>query len=236
MIDRALFTQYFEQMGFPVDGTDFLLFDRYAELLVDWNKRVNLTAITDPQGILVKHFVDSLLPICKVDLPPKARVVDVGAGAGFPSVPIKLMRGDLQLTLLDSLEKRLTFLRALCQELGREADTLHLRAEDAGRKPQYREQFDVAVSRAVAPMAELAEYCLPLVEVGGLVLALKGSVGREEAIASQRAVQLCGGIVEDIIDYSLPNGDPRVLVVLRKHMPTPDKYPRHSAQISKKPL
>lgn len=236
MIDRALFTQYFEEMGFTVDDTDFLLFDRYAELLVDWNKRVNLTAITDPQGILVKHFVDSLLPICKVDLPPKVRMVDVGAGAGFPSVPIKLMRGDLQLTLLDSLEKRLTFLRALCQELGRKADTLHLRVEDAGRKPQYREQFDVAVSRAVAPMAELAEYCLPLVEVGGLVLALKGSVGREEAIASQRAVQLCGGIVEDIIDYSLPNGDPRVLVVLRKHMPTPDKYPRNSAQISKRPL
>lgn len=236
MIEKQEFLGMMEQVGIEPMEEDYLLFERYANMLVEWNERVNLTAITDPLGVLVKHFADSILPLTKCDLPANCRLIDVGTGAGFPSVPMKLVRRDIRLTLLDGLEKRLNFLRHLCHELGLDATTLHARAEDAGRNEQYREQFDVATSRAVAQLAELAELCLPLVRVGGMVLALKGSGGRQEVAAAQSAVTLLGGRVEEVIDYNLPNGDPRTLVIMRKISPTPPKYPRNSAQISKRHL
>lgn len=236
MIAKENFIQLMEDIGINAEEQHYLLFSRYAQTLVEWNQKVNLTAITDDEGIAVKHFADSLLPLTKFDFKESCRLIDVGTGAGFPSVPMKLVRPDIQLTLLDSLEKRLNFLRNLCGELGIDAATVHARAEDAGRQERYRERFDVATSRAVASMAELAEYCLPLVKVGGVALALKGSSGGEEAAAAKTAIALCGGSLEQVVEYKLPNGDMRSLVILRKVSSTPPKYPRNSAQMAKKPL
>lgn len=236
MIEKAKFDGLMAEIGIAEGGADYELFAYYCTLLQDWNQKMNLTAIVDDDGIAIKHFADSLLPLTLFGLPQGCCLIDVGTGAGFPSVPIKLLRGDISITLLDSLEKRLGFLRHLCGELAVDAVTVHARAEDAGKNPLYREKYDVATARAVASLGLLAEYCLPLVKVGGVVLALKGSSGREEAEAAKNAVSLCGGEIEQIMEYKLPNDDPRVLVILRKKSPTPLKYPRNSAQSSKNPL
>ena len=236
MIEKQSFLQLLSQAGIEPMEEDYVKFSIYCQMLQEWNEKINLTAITDDQGIAVKHFVDSLLPLTMFDLPDHARLIDVGTGAGFPSIPMKLIRPDLQLILLDSLEKRLNFLRNLSARLGIDAVTLHARAEEAGRDPKHREKYDVATSRAVAAMGVLAEYCLPLVKVGGVLLALKGSSGRQEAEDGKRAIELCGGRVEQIHDYALPNGDPRTLVIVRKISQTPPKYPRNAGQISKRPL
>ncbi len=236
MIEKQSFLQLLSQAGIEPMEEDYVKFSIYCQMLQEWNEKINLTAITDDQGIAVKHFLDSLLPLTMFDLPDHARLIDVGTGAGFPSIPMKLIRPDLQLILLDSLEKRLNFLRNLSARLGIDAVTLHARAEEAGRDPKHREKYDVATSRAVAAMGVLAEYCLPLVKVGGVLLALKGSSGRQEAEDGKRAIELCGGRVEQIHDYALPNGDPRTLVIVRKISQTPPKYPRNAGQISKRPL
>ena len=236
MIEKQAFLDLLSQAGIEPMEEDYLKFSIYCQMLQEWNEKINLTAITDDEGITVKHFVDSLLPMTMVDLPEHPRLIDVGTGAGFPSIPMKLIRSDIQLTLLDSLEKRLNFLRNLSAQLGIDAVTLHARAEEAGKDPKHREKYDVATSRAVAAMGVLAEYCLPLVKVGGVLLALKGSSGRQEAEDGKRAIELCGGRVEAIHDYALPNGDPRTLVIVRKISQTPPKYPRNAGQISKRPL
>lgn len=233
MIPKEEFEALFHSLGM---AGDYEKFSVYCGMLQDWNQRMNLTAITDDAGIAVKHFADSVLPLTMTELPRGARLIDVGTGAGFPSVPMKLVRPDLELTLLDSLQKRLTFLSALCGELGVEAELVHARAEDAGRNPKYREKFDAATSRAVAGMGLLAEYCLPLLKVGGVLLAMKGSAGREEAAAGESALALCGGQIREIRDYTLPNGDPRTLILVEKVAPTPGKYPRTSQKIAKTPL
>ena len=160
MIPREAFEAMLAEAGL---AGEYQPFARYCGMLQEWNQRMNLTAITDDQGVAEKHFLDSLLPLTLWELPRGARLVDVGTGAGFPAVPIKLLRPDIQITLLDSLQKRLTFLEAVCSQLGIQAELLHARAEDAGRDPARRERYDVATSRAVAGMDLLAEYCLPLV-------------------------------------------------------------------------
>lgn len=230
MIPKEEFDALFQSMGL---AGDYERFSRYCTMLQEWNQRMNLTAITDDRGVAVKHFADSVLPLTLRDIPAGASLIDVGTGAGFPSVPMKLLRPDLRITLLDSLQKRLGFLRALCGELEVEAELVHARAEDAGRDPRHREQYDVATSRAVAGMALLAEYCLPLVRVGGLLLALKGSAGPEEAKAGEKAVSLCGGAIREVKSYTLPGGDPRTLIVVEKVSPTPAGYPRTSQKLAK---
>lgn len=209
---------------------------QYCDMLLDWNSRMNLTAIRDPHGVAEKHFVDSLLPLTLVDIPQGATLVDVGTGAGFPGIPMKLARPDIKLTLLDSQQKRLTFLAAVCEGLGIEAELVHIRAEDAGRSPDHREKYHVAVSRAVAGLSALAEYCLPLVGVGGKMLALKGSGGEEEAAQGEAAISLCGGKAGGVLSYNLPCGDPRTLIIGEKISQTPTKYPRRATNISKNPL
>ena len=171
---------------FGLDMSDALLdqLDVYAEFLVEYNQKVNLTAITDPAGIAVKHFLDSLLLLAAADIPAGASLIDVGTGAGFPGVPVHLMRDDLHLTLLDSLNKRIGFLQELCQRLNVNASLLHARAEDAGRDPSLREQFDFATARAVASLPVLCEYCLPFVRVGGIFAALKSRNAAEETAPS----------------------------------------------------
>lgn len=213
----------------------FERFSRYADLLVEWNEKINLTAITDPQGITEKHFLDSVLPFSFIDIPENAAVVDVGTGAGFPGIPLKIMRDDIRLTLLDSLQKRINFLNTVCDSLLINSDNIHSRAEDAGQGTM-REKYDIATARAVARLSVLCEYCLPLVKVGGAFVALKGSSGEDELQDSQNAVKLLGGEVELVKKYNLPSGDERTLVVIRKVSPTPKVYPRSKGKMNKAPL
>lgn len=208
----------------------------YAETLVEWNEKMNLTAITAPEEIAVKHFLDSLLLLSAVELPKGAALIDVGTGAGFPSLPCKLVREDLQVTLLDSLNKRVTFLKALCAALGVEAAAIHARAEEGGRMPQLRERFDVATARAVANLRELAEYCLPFVKVGGVFVALKGYEIEEELEAAKKGVRELGGRVRKVEKYCLPDESRRSIIVIEKISQTALKYPRPSAKIAKAPL
>ena len=236
MISQAAFTRLMETISLPDAAGEYDRFALYCTELQEWNRRMNLTAITDDEGVAEKHFADSLLPLTMVALPAGASLVDVGSGAGFPGLPMALARPDLQVTFLDSLQKRLTFLAQLTQKLEVPARMLHARAEDAGQDPQYREQFDIATARAVANLNTLAEYCLPLVKVGGLFLALKGAAGEEELAAAAGAITRLGGRVEATHRYALPGGDARVLIVIRKETPTPSRYPRTAALMKKSPL
>lgn len=206
-------------------------FETYYSMLVDWNSRVNLTAITEPEAVANKHFVDSLA--AEPFLPKGARVADVGTGAGFPGIPLLIVRPDLKLTLMDSLQKRLVFLEAVLKELGLSADCVHARAEDAGQNPRYRERFDVALSRAVSALPVLCELTLPLVKVGGVSIAYKGDAG-EELAASQNALSVLHAAAERVA-ISAGYGA-RELVLLKKLAPTPKQYPRKAGTPVKNPL
>ena len=206
----------------------------YADMLCEWNEKINLTAITDPEGIAVKHFLDSMMIFKYVDIPTGASVIDVGTGAGFPGVVMKIVRPDIKLTLLDSLAKRINFLNELCCALGIEVTTVHSRAEDV---PQgLRESFDVATARAVANMRVLSEYCMPYVKVGGSFVALKGSAAEQELSESGNAIKLLGGEITSFKAFTLGDAGDRGVICVKKSSQTPTKYPRNPAKISKQPL
>lgn len=228
------FAEIFNRENLPVSEEQYGQFKKYAELLVEWNKKMNLTAITDPYGITVKHFLDSVLPLKFLNIPQNASLIDVGTGAGFPGLPLKIMRSDILLTLLDSLNKRVNFLSEVCKAADLSAECVHARAEEFGRNENYRERYNFSVARAVAPMPVLTEYCLPYVKVGGTFAALKGR--NENYRDSEAAVKILGGEISDVTEYALPDGDKRTLICVRKIKGTPSKYPRNSGQISKKPL
>lgn len=206
----------------------------YCDFLVEYNKNVNLTAITEPEEVWLKHFADSILLLNYVDIPQNASLIDVGTGAGFPSIPIKLYRDDIQLTMLDSLNKRIVFLEKLCERLGIKAEAVHGRAEEYGKKEAFREQFDIATARAVAPMPVLSEYCMPFVKKGGVFAAMKGP--NEDAGNAENAVKLLGGDGISVYDYLLGKDDRRNIFSVKKISHTPTKYPRNSGQIKNKAL
>ena len=236
MIQTNELKRLLEEQGIESTEEQLLQFDRYAELLVEWNERMNLTAITEPDEMMRKHFLDSAVLLSYVSLPKNAAVIDVGAGAGFPSVPCAILRPDLKLTLLDSLNKRITFLSALCSALGIPAECVHARAEEGGRMPLLREQFDLATARAVAHLRELSEYCLPFVKVGGLFAALKGPDLEEELSEAKPAIRLLGGRIEQVEEYNLDKVGKRTFVLIRKISQTSSKYPRMTAKIKKQKL
>lgn len=209
------FEKLFSGAGIEVTKPQYEKFKRYAELLVETNRVMNLTAITDAEGIAEKHFLDSVLPLKLFNIPDSARLADIGSGAGFPGVPLAIVRPDIKLTLIDSLLKRVKFLNMLTAELEIPAVSIHSRAEDAGRG-ELRGSFDIAVARAVSRLDKLAPWCLPLVKSGGVFLALKGGDCAEEISEGEKAVKKAGGVIEDVIRYSLPRGDGRSLVVIRK--------------------
>ena len=233
MINMERFTANAARCGVPVTAEQAALLDRYAALLVEYNEKVNLTAITDPQGIEDKHFIDSLLLAAQPEA--QGRLVYVGTGAGFPGVVAKLYRPELRLTLLEPTGKRLDFLRWACGELGVEAEFLKERAEEAARK-QWRERFDTATARAVARLNKLAEYCLPLVRVGGYFLAMKAESAAEELQEARPAIERLGGEVVGLRRFSLPEGDERGIVIVKKISQTPTVYPRNGGKIAKSPL
>lgn len=223
----------FQQADIELSKTLYEKLDIYAEFLVDYNKNVNLTAITEPEEILYKHFIDSILLDKYADIPENANLIDVGTGAGFPSVPLKLFRPDINITLLDSLNKRITFLKMLCEKLEIQADFIHERAEIAGKNPDLREKFDVSCARAVANMSVLSEMCLPFVKVNGIFTAMKG-LG-ENISDGNNSVKLLGGEISDQYVYEV-YGEGRKIVTVKKISHTPTKYPRNSSQIKKKHL
>ena len=208
----------------------------YAELLCEWNEKMNLTALTSPEDILYKHFYDCLLFFKAVNIPQGAKVIDVGTGAGFPGMVLKIMRPDIKLTLLDSLNKRLVFLNAVLDALGLDAETVHLRAEEGGKSAQHREQYDIACARAVAALPALCEYCLPYVKKGGLFVSMKGSSAEEEAKAAANAIKLLGGEKPNIICETLTGNEQRAFIIIKKISQTPPKYPRAGGKIAKSAL
>ncbi len=224
----------FAEAGIPIDLKQQAMLDKLASYMVEYNRNVNLTRITDPDEITVKHYIDSILPLTMVDVPRGTKAVDVGAGAGFPSLPMKIYRPDLNFTLVDSLNKRITYLGSACEMLGINCEIIHSRGEELGRNKDHREKYGLAVARAVAALNVLCEYCLPFVKVGGLFLALKGE--NDETAEAENAVKILGGKIEEVKRYSLPNGDSRTLAVIRKIASTPQQYPRVSAKIAKAPL
>ncbi len=225
-----------QALGLRLTGEQLDRFQRYLELLLDWNERLNLTAITEPAQVAEKHFLDSISLLAFCPLKEGARLIDVGTGAGFPGVPVKILRPDIRLTLLDGSNKRLAFLTELCAALGLPAETVHKRAEEAGRLPAFREQFDVATARAVAPLPVLAEYCLPLVKMKGFFWAMKGPGAEEELTAAGPALALLGGERAQVHRFALPTAGERVLLSVQKRAFTPKAYPRHGGTIVKHPL
>ncbi len=236
MLDKERFMQIFTGAGIAVTDEQFEKYDRYAQMLCAWNENINLTAITDPEGIAIKHFFDSVFPFFTVGIPRDSTLIDIGTGAGFPGCAVKIWRDDIKLTLLDSLQKRITFLAQLSDSLGLGATCLHARAEELGRNGEFRERFDFATARAVANLSDLCEYCLPFVKQGGSFIALKGSDAKQEIDSAAGAIELLGGKLSLVKEYTLPNGDGRTLVVIDKVKATDEKYPRTGAQMKKKRL
>ena len=240
MIDKELLRSYTAPFGVIPDDTACEKLDRYAQLLVEWNEKMNLTGITDPDGIALKHFADSLTALPLLPAREGISLIDVGTGAGFPAVPLAILRPDLQVTLLDSLNKRLTFLQEVCRELGLSAVTVHARAEEGAHRPELRERFDVATARAVAALPTLSEYCLPFVKVGGRFIAMKGPESDGEAQQAAKGIALLGGAKPTVTEHTLTAADgetmTRRLFVIEKTKHTPPAYPRHGSKIAKQPL
>ena len=234
---KNLLQNYIKDYKITLTENQYEQFQKYFELLAEWNEKMNLTAITDESGVALKHFADSLSLLNFVDIPQNSSLADVGTGAGFPGVVLKIARPDIKLTLIDSLNKRLVFLGEVCAQLGIEAELIHSRAEDGARDEKLRENFDFAVSRAVARMNVLSEYCLPYVKVGGAFCAMKGAQANEEFKESLNAINTLGGKLEKKYFFELPeNGGERAIAVVRKVKNTAQKYPRQSGKIKAKAL
>lgn len=238
MNSTKIFETELKKLGIILTDKQREQFDRYYELLIEWNKVMNLTGITDYDEVILKHFIDSLMLSEICDMSNVSAMIDVGTGAGFPGIPIKIVYPHINAILLDSLNKRLKFLNTVIEELGLESvQTLHGRAEDYARKTEYRESFDLCVSRAVANLSTLSEYCIPFVKKDGTFISYKGGDSDEEVKQAERAVDLLGGKVETIHKFTLPGTDMgRTLVEIEKIKNTPRRYPRKAGQPAKEPL
>ena len=222
--------------GLPLDPNQLRQFARYTDELLAWNAHINLTAITDRQAIYVRHFLDSLA-LARFWGPPPATLVDIGTGAGFPGVPLKILHPPLAVTLIESVGKKAAFLKHLIAILGLEqVRVVTGRAETFGHDPGERERYDLATARAVADLRVLAEYALPLLRVGGRLLAPKGAGAEREIEGARRAVALLGGTIEQVVPIELPGVEPRSLVVARKVAPTDPRYPRAVGIPARRPL
>ena len=234
---KKLLIEGSKQIDVNIDENKANKFLKYKDLLLDWNEKVNLTAIIDEEEVIVKHFIDSLSLLKFKDLSNK-RIIDVGTGAGFPGLPLRIADESIELTLLDSLNKRINFLREVEVQLGLEnVELVHGRAEDFGVDSNYREEFDISLSRAVANIATLSEYCLPFVKVGGYFISLKGPEVDDELIDGQKAIGVLGGEVEEIKKITLPFTDiTHSIVFIKKIKQTPTIYPRKAGKPSKDPI
>jgi len=226
------------EYGLNLAPDQVVAMEHYYQRLLVWNEKINLTAITEPHEVAVKHMVDSLSCYQAELFTPGVSLIDVGTGAGFPGIPLKIFQQDIELTLMDSLNKRLNFLREVIDDLAFDGvQTVHARAEEAGKNKQHREQYQLAVSRAVARLNVLCELCLPFVKIGGWFIALKGAQYEEEVREADRAVTLLGGKIENIKPVNLPGlTDKRAVIYIKKIASTPQIYPRKAGTPEKKPL
>lgn len=219
---------------FSVEQTE--QFFEYMNLLIEWNEKMNLTAIIEPEEIILKHFIDSIT-ILK-EIPDGSKLVDVGTGAGFPGIPLSIMNSTLKIILVDSLNKRLIFLQEVISKLQlQNVEIVHARAEEFGQNKKYRESFDIATSRAVANLSTLSEYLIPLVKLGGKTINMKAANAKEEINEAQKAIDTLGGTIEKVEEFSLPQSDiGRTVIIIKKDKKTPIKYPRKPGTPSKEPI
>ena len=232
------FLSMLAKMNISLSDKQLQQFMTYYEMLIEKNKVMNLTAITDFDEVVEKHFVDSVSLIQVVDLHHPLKVIDLGTGAGFPGIPLKIVFPELNVVLADSLNKRLVFLNEVIDKLGLEdIEAVHGRAEDYAKPSLFREKYDICVSRAVANLSTLLEYCLPFVRVGGQFISYKSEKIEEEAAAAEKAIHILGGDVKDKKDFYLPDSDiHRILYVIEKKSVTPKKYPRKAGLPAKEPI
>lgn len=237
-MDEQIFLNTLKENGIALNNTQLEQFETYYRLLIEWNQQVNLTAITEMEEVYLKHFYDSISPSFYVNFNEVESLCDVGAGAGFPSIPLKICFPHLQITIVDSLKKRITFLEKLIESLQlTNVHLVHSRAEDFGQQMEYRENFDIVTARAVAKLSVLAEYCLPLNNLGGTFLALKGSNVEDELADAKKAIHVLGGELEMNNTFQLPiENSLRSIVAIKKVKHTNKKYPRKAGTPVKKPI
>ena len=233
---EEIFSTYLEKIKIDLEKGQIEQFYNYMKLLIEWNEKINLTAITEPKEVIIKHFIDSLT-IAKF-IPQEATLVDMGTGAGFPGIPLKIYRKDVKITLVDSLNKRIKFLDEVIQKLNlKQIETIHARAEEFGKSSKYRERFDIATSRAVANLATLSEYLVPLVKVTGKCICMKGPDIEGELQSGKKAIKVLGGNVSKVDSFELPNTDiKRTILIVDKVEKTPLKYPRKPGMPAKEPI
>ena len=237
-MDYQILEQKLGELGIKQDQNQLERFHKFYQLLIEWNKVMNLTGITEYEDVVEKHFVDSLSIIKAIDLSGIHTVIDVGTGAGFPVIPLKIAFPHLRVVLLDSLNKRIKFLDEVISQLGlTEICTIHGRAEEYARKEEYREQFDLCVSRAVSNLSTLSEYCLPYIQVGGIFVPYKSGEIDDEVEQSKKAVRILGGNIKEVMKFELPGTDiHRSFVLIHKEQHTQKKYPRKAGIPAKEPL
>ena len=238
MTGKEIVIQGSQELGISLSSAQIEQFYQYYELLVEWNQKMNLTAIIEEKEVMIKHFLDCLTAAVDIDITTCHTLIDVGTGAGFPGIPLKIAYPHLEITLMDSLKKRINFLKIIQTELGlSNVHCIHGRAEDLGQNPLYREQYDLCVSRAVAQLAVLYEYSLPFIKVGGTFLALKGPNVEEELVEGQKALQVLGGKLDHTTTIDLPYSEiSHSIVHIIKNRHTPTQYPRKAGKPSKKPI
>ncbi len=232
-----LLLNYAKNYGISLDEKALKRFENYYNFLVEYNQHTNLTSITEKNDVIIKHFLDSIILTKFFELNSDTKLIDVGTGAGFPGVPIKIANPEINLTLLDSLNKRIIFLNKLLEKLNLTAEVFHSRAEECGKNKNFREKFNIVTSRAVAKLTVLSEYCLPLLKVGGFFVSLKGSNVEDELEESAKSIKVLGGKIERVEKFDLPEEKgSRSLVIIKKVSSTPAKYPRSNSSISKSPI
>lgn len=236
MIDKNLLSQECLKYDIELTNDQINYLDDFSEILIEWNEKFNLTAITEPDQIVYKHLIDSLLVLKSIDLKENSSLADIGTGAGFPSTPISIVRKNINVTQIDSLRKRVGFLQHVSDHFNLNIKAIHGRAEELGRKNEYREQFEYVTARAVAPLNKLAEYCLPLVKIDGFFIAMKGLEYKTEIEDSKKAISILGGKIEEIKSFKLPDLSTRTIILIKKISHTLTKYPRNSGKISKNPI
>lgn len=237
-MNQSILEKGFEELGLEYNDLMIDQFERYKLLLQEWNQKINITTITDDEGIYIKHFLDSAVILKSGVIKGNQKIIDVGTGGGFPGLPIKILNPDVEMTLFDSLNKRLKFLDEVIEELGlKNIETLHGRAEEYGRKEGYRESFDIVVSRAVASLNTLSEYCIPFVKKGGYFIAMKGPEVDEEVETASNAIKKLGGKIVEKKDVHIPFSDlNHNILIIKKIKETPKQYPRGGGNPRKKPL
>ena len=231
-----IFNNYLEKLNLTLTEEQIEKFYNYMNLLIEWNKKINLTAIVEPKDIILKHFIDSLT--IEKYIKKGENIIDVGTGAGFPGIPLKIAREDLKITLADSLNKRINFLNEVINKLDlKNIETIHIRAEELGKNKKYREKFDIATSRAVANMSTLSEYLIPFIKVKGRCICMKSSDIDTELENAKKAINILGCEIESKDKFNLPNSDlGRSVIILRKVKNTPSKFPRKAGTPAKEPI